>query len=122
MLVRRLEKLKEIIAIDETILREIINPLHDDGDLKLGYSIAHAIVKPGNASLSHRIKTSSEIYYILKGSGRMYINEESKDVGPGDTIYVPPNAIQYIENTGDADLVFLCIVYPSWRAEDEELV
>lgn len=122
MLVRRLENLKEIIAIDETILREIINPLHDDGDLKLGYSIAHAIVKPGNASLSHRIKTSSEIYYILKGSGRMYINEESKDVGPGDTIYVPPNAIQYIENTGDADLVFLCIVYPSWRAEDEELV
>ncbi len=122
MLVRRLEKLKEIIAIDETILREIINPLHDDGNLKLGYSIAHAIVKPGNASLSHRIKTSSEIYYILKGCGRMYVDEENEDVGPGDTIYVPPNAIQYIENTGDTNLVFLCIVYPSWRAEDEELI
>jgi len=122
MLVRRLDKLKEIIAIDETILREIINPLHDDRNLKLGYSIAHAIVKPGNASLSHRIKTSSEIYYILKGSGRMYVDEESEDVGPSDTIFVPPNATQYIENTGDTDLVFLCIVYPSWRAEDEELV
>jgi len=122
MLVRRLEKLKEIIAIDETILREIINPLHDDGNLKLGYSIAHAIVKPGNASLSHRIKTSTEIYFILNGRGRMYIDEESEDVGPGDTIYVPPNAIQYIENTGDTNLVFLCIVYPSWRAEDEELI
>ncbi|TET15192.1 MAG: cupin domain-containing protein, partial [Candidatus Thorarchaeota archaeon] len=45
-----------------------------------------------------------------------------EDVGPGDTIYVPPNAIQYIENTGDTNLVFLCIVYPSWRAEDEELI
>ena len=122
MLVRRLEKLKEITAIDDTILREIINPLHDEGNLKLGYSIAHAIVKLGNASLSHRIKTSSEIYYILKGSGRMYVDEESEDVGPSDTIYVPPDAIQYIENTGDTDLVFLCIVYPSWRAEDEELV
>jgi len=122
MLVRRLSKLKEIIAIDETILREIINPLHDDGNLKLGYSIAHAIVKPGKASLSHRIKTSSEIYYILKGSGRMYVDKVSKDVGPSDTIYVPPNATQYIQNTGDTDLVFLCIVYPSWRAEDEELV
>ena len=122
MLIRRLENLKEIVAIDETILREIFNPLHDDGTLKLGYSIAHAIVKPSNASLSHRIKTSSEIYYILKGSGRMYVDEESEDVGPEDTIYVPPNATQYIQNTGDADLVFLCIVYPSWRAEDEELV
>jgi mannose-6-phosphate isomerase-like protein (cupin superfamily) len=122
MLIRRLENLKEIIAIDETILREIINPVHDEGNLKLGYSIAHAIVKPGNASLSHRIKTSSEIYYILKGNGCMYVDEESEDARPGDTIYVPPNAIQYIENTGDTDLVFLCIVYPSWRAEDEELV
>ena len=121
MLVRRLEKLNEIIAIDDTILREIINPLHDDRNLNLGYSIAHAIVKPGNASLSHRIKTSSEIYYILTGRGRMYVDEETEDVGAGDTIYVPPNAIQHIENTGDTDLVFLCIVYPSWRAEDEEL-
>ncbi len=122
MLVRRLDDLQEITAIDDTILREIINPLHDEANLKLDYSIAHAIVKPGNASLSHRIKTSSEIYYILKGSGRMYVDEESEDVGPSDTIYVPPDAIQYIENTGDTDLVFLCIVYPSWRAEDEELV
>jgi len=122
MLVRRLENLKEIIAIDDTILREIINPLHDDGNPKLGYSIAHAIVKPGSASLSHRIKTSSELYYILKGSGRIYVDEESEDVCPSDTIYVPPNATQYIENTGDTDLMFLCIVYPSWRAEDEELV
>jgi len=122
MLVRHLDDLQKITAIDDTILREIINPLHDDGNLKLGYSIAHAIVNPGNSSLPHRIKTSSEIYYILNGSGRMYVDEESEDVGPGDTIYVPPNATQYIENTGDADLVFLCIVYPSWRAEDEELV
>ncbi|MCK4483810.1 MAG: cupin domain-containing protein [Candidatus Thorarchaeota archaeon] len=122
MLVRHLDDLQKITAIDDTILCEIINPLHDDGNLKLGYSIAHAIIKPGNASLSHRIKTSSEIYYILSGSGLMYVDEESEDVGPGDTIYVPPNATQYIENTGGTDLVFLCIVYPSWRAEDEELV
>jgi mannose-6-phosphate isomerase-like protein (cupin superfamily) len=122
MLVRRLDDLQEITAIDDTILREIINPIHDKADLKLGYSIAHAIVKPGNASLFHRIKTSSEIYYILKGSGSMYVDEESEDVSPGDTIYVPPNATQYIENTGETDLVFLCIVYPPWRADDEELV
>jgi mannose-6-phosphate isomerase-like protein (cupin superfamily) len=122
MLVRRLDDLQEITAIDDTILREIINPLHDEGNLKLDYSIAHAIVKSGNASLLHRIKTSSEIYYILSGSGCMYVDEESEDVDPGDTIYVPPNATQYIENTGETDLVFLCIVYPPWRADDEELV
>jgi len=28
---------------------------------------------------------------------------------------------QYIENTGDSDLKFLCIVDPAWREENEEV-
>jgi mannose-6-phosphate isomerase-like protein (cupin superfamily) len=43
-------------------------------------------------------------------------------VGPGDTVYIPPGAGQQITNTGRSDLVFLAIVDPAWRAEDEELL
>ena len=110
----------EIIAIDETRLRELLNPLQDKDDLKIGYSLAHAVIRAGKTSLSHRIKTSSEVYYIVKGRGIMHINEEINEVRPGDTVYIPPGSMQYIENNGTQDLVFLCIVYPSWRAEDEE--
>lgn len=35
---------------------------------------------------------------------------------------MPPNSTQYIKNTGDYDLSFLCIVEPMWRREEEELV
>ena len=48
----------------------------------------------------------------------MHINDEVEEVGAYDTIYIP-NAVQYIENTGDEELEFICIVDPAWRAEDE---
>jgi mannose-6-phosphate isomerase-like protein (cupin superfamily) len=59
---------------------------------------------------------------MLKGSGLMHIGDETAEAGPGDAVYIPPGSVQYIENTGNEDLAFLCIVYPSWRAEDEEAV
>lgn len=121
MIVRRLRELGEIVAIDDTRLREMFNPLHDDGSLLLGYSLAHAIVKPHSESLPHRLKTSSETYYILQGRGEMHIDNESGEVKVNDAIYVPPGSRQYISNTGTTDLVFLCIVNPPWKGEDEEL-
>jgi len=52
----------------------------------------------------------------------MFINGESADAGPGDAIYIPPHARQYIHNTGAGELRFLCIVDPAWRAEDEDVL
>ena len=40
----------------------------------------------------------------------------------GDTIYVPPGAPQFVLNTGVIPLVFLCIVDPAWRVEDEQVL
>lgn len=119
MFVRRHSDCEEFVAADETILREPIHP--DKADLALRYSIVHAIVKPHKRSLLHRLKTS-EVYYILEGEGIMHIDEETEKVGPGDTIYIPPNGKQYIENTGDSELKFLAIVDPAWRPEDEEVL
>ena len=122
MLVKRLDQLKEIVALDDTIIREMLNPRHDSAPLHLGYSLAHATLPPKKTSLPHRFKTASEVYYILKGEGMMYIDDEAERVGPGDTIYIPPQAVQSIENIGDSNLEFLCIVYPEWEPDAEELV
>jgi mannose-6-phosphate isomerase-like protein (cupin superfamily) len=117
--IRDLTDCEEIIAGDRAVLRELLHP--DKADLKISYSLAHAIVKPGQASLQHRLKTS-EVYYILEGEGIMYIDDESAEVHPGHAVYVPPNSTQYIKNTGSSDLRFLCIVDPAWRQEDEEVL
>jgi mannose-6-phosphate isomerase-like protein (cupin superfamily) len=88
----------------------------------MNFSIALAILKPGKSSLPHRMKSSVEIYFILEGKAHMHIENDSEIVEPDQTIYIPPRSVQWIENIGNSDLKFLCMVSPPWKAEDEELV
>jgi mannose-6-phosphate isomerase-like protein (cupin superfamily) len=118
MFIRDLQKCKQFTSGDNCILRELFNPLKDTLDLK--YSLAHAVVEPGKTTYSHRLK-SSEVYYILKGRGEMHIDGETKKVRKGQAVYIPPYSVQRIKNTGRGDLVFLCIVDPAWKKEDEEI-
>jgi mannose-6-phosphate isomerase-like protein (cupin superfamily)/2'-5' RNA ligase len=119
MLIRHLKDCDEFTAGDDSILRELLHP--DRADLKIRYSLAHATVKPGERTKPHRLRTT-EVYYILEGRGRMHIDDAAAEIGIQSAIYIPPHSVQYIENTGDNDLVFLCIVDPAWRREDEEIV
>ncbi len=120
MFVRDVRDYGDIKSIDNAILKELLHPSRDK--INVGYSIAYARVKPGEETLLHRLKESSEVYYILEGVGEMYVDGEKRKVFPNQIIYIPPNSIQKIGNIGETDLVFLCIVYPPWRSEDEELV
>ena len=119
MLIKDLRKCEEIIAGDNSILRELLNPLKEN--LKIRYSLAHTRVRPGQTTLDHRLK-SAEVYYILEGSGQMYVDDQREAVMAGQAIYIPPQSVQRIRNDGPDDLVFLCIVDPPWRPEDEEVV
>jgi mannose-6-phosphate isomerase-like protein (cupin superfamily) len=116
MLIRKLLDCPEFIAGDGTKLRELLHP--DKQDIALRYSLAHAIVPVGQVSTPHSL-TTSEVYYILEGQGEMHIDEEVTTVEPGDAVYIPPKARQYICNTGTVPLVFICLVDPAWRQEDE---
>lgn len=118
MFIKDLCACDEIIAGDGTILRELLHP--DKADFQIRFSLAHAMVKPGQSSLPHKLK-NSEVYYILEGQGIMHVDDESAKVGSGQAVYIPPNSRQYIENTGDSDLKFLCIVDPAWQPQDEEV-
>jgi mannose-6-phosphate isomerase-like protein (cupin superfamily) len=118
MFVQLLRDCREFVAGDGSILRELLHP--DKAALDIHYSLAHATVGPGQKTKPHRLK-SCEVYYILAGEGMVHIDRETRPVGPGCTVYIPPRAIQHIENTGDSDLSFLCIVDPAWRQDDEEI-
>jgi len=119
MWIKDLEDCPEFLAGDNTILRELVQP--HKVPLELRYSLAHAVLKPGKISQPHRLRTS-ELYYLLQGEGEMSIDGETARVRPGQAIYIPPHAVQFIRNTGSVDLVFLCIVDPAWRVEDEEVL
>jgi mannose-6-phosphate isomerase-like protein (cupin superfamily) len=116
MLIVDVNDCPQFVAGDETLLREVLHPAVQAAPIR--YSIAHALLKPGRRSLPHRLR-GSEVYYFISGRGRMFVNEANSEVRAGVVVYVPPEAIQFVENIGDEDLVFLCIVDPAWRAEDE---
>lgn len=119
MFVRSLSDCEEFVAGDGSLLRELLHP--DKMEAETRYSLAHARVAPAEATRPHRL-VASEVYYILAGCGRMFIDDESQVVGAGCAVYIPPGATQSIENAGDDDLIFLCIVDPAWREQDEEIV
>ena len=113
MLVKRLECCAPIVANDLTELRELLHPDHDG--IPLGYSLAHAVIRPGHRSIRHHLHGAGEVYYLLSGSGRMHIDDDEQEVRAGDALLIPPGAVQYLENTGADDLQFLAIVEPAWQ-------
>jgi mannose-6-phosphate isomerase-like protein (cupin superfamily) len=122
MLIKDIQNCTYFTALDNSTLCELLHPANEPEDLAIRCSIAHAIVKAGEKTRAHRLKTAAEVYYILEGKGIMYIDDEAAAVHSGQAVYIPPNAKQYIHNTGKSDLKFLCIVYPMWHRNDEELV
>lgn len=118
MIIRDIEKAKYINASDQTKLCELIHPLRE-GVFQVSYSLAYVILKPGEKSQPHKLKSSSEVYYILDGNGIIYVDDENSEIKAGQAIYVPPKSKQFIKNYGKVDLKFLCIVSPPWQSLDD---
>lgn len=116
---RRLNDCEEFIAGDGSTLREILHP--DKADVQIRYSLAHARVAVGQRTKAHILK-SSEVYYVIAGQGLMHVDDQRFEVGPDCAVCIPPNSVQYIENTGECEIVFLCIVDPAWRRQDERVL
>jgi len=109
-------------VMDGSLLAELLHPDTVPGAQRLRCSIAHAMVPPGESTLPHVLKSSTEIYYILEGEGEMHVGVRSAPVHAGQAILIPRGRKQFIRNTGTGNLVFLCVVTPKWQATDEELV
>jgi mannose-6-phosphate isomerase-like protein (cupin superfamily) len=79
-------------------------------------SLAEATIPAGGATQRHYHRASEEFYYILEGSGSMEIDGETREVGVGDAILIPPGAWHQI--TAAEALRFLCCCAPPYAHED----
>lgn len=116
MFVKKIKDCDLLEANDGCMIRELLHPKNDSVDLP--YSIAVATVAQNQQSHAHKL-VQDEVYYILTGQGRMYIDDESRLVNKGEVILIPADSVQWIENSGDCDLVFLAIVSPPWFKEGD---
>lgn len=64
----------------------------------------------GNSIGMHDHVDDFEVYYILKGKGKVLDNDELVEVSVGDVIYTGDGNIHFIENIGDEELEFIAVV------------
>lgn len=82
-------------------------------------SIARATVAPGVTTQLHSVKDTIERYVILEGKGQVFIEDsEPEPVEYLDVVTIPAGATQKISNTGNSELVFLCICTPRFEQKN----
>jgi mannose-6-phosphate isomerase-like protein (cupin superfamily) len=102
-------------TVDGSTIRELL--AHRNSAIRQ-QSLAEARLASGQATTPHHHKVTEEIYYILSGTALMTLAGESRPVGPGDAIAIPPGLIHTIKNTGGEELVFLCTCAPGYEHTD----
>ena len=55
------------------------------------------------------IDPMEEIYFVLSGSGEMHVDEETRQVGPGDATWIPVGSRHSLLNNGKEDCVILVV-------------
>lgn len=65
-------------------------------------------VSPGERSTPHS-HDEEETFIFLEGTGRMHVDDETRDVGPGDVVYLPRFSTHCVVNDSDRPVSFLCV-------------
>lgn len=116
------DQIDAYVTRDGSEIRELMHPaIH--GELgSQAQSLAEARVAPGTRTIRHRHHRSEEIYHISSGRGRMLRGERWFDIGPGDTVCIPPGMPHQLESAADHPLVVLCSCSPPYAHDDTELL
>jgi mannose-6-phosphate isomerase-like protein (cupin superfamily) len=119
MSLKKCSELNFVKGYENTKIKQYFHPYNTSSEIS--YSLAQFTLETGATSKLHKIK-SSEIYYILEGKGILEINKKQFHLEKNDSAHVPANSEQFIKNIGTSELVFLCIVEPAWKKENEEIL
>ena len=81
-------------------------------------SLAEATVPPEGTTDEHYHEVSEEIYFFTSGTGRIRVDGEEREVGPGDCVVLSPGMRHKLFAGPDEPLVLLCCCSPAYSHED----
>ena len=82
-------------------------------------SIAKITIPPHTSVEKHYHLQSEEVYQIIDGEGAMLLGKETRKVGPGEAVPIPPGTWHSIDKQSDQDLVMIVTCSPPWTPEDQ---
>lgn len=76
--------------------------LFDSSELEGILFFAFAVVEPGK-ELELHIDPYEEIYYVLQGTAMMRVDDDEREVHPGDAVWIPCGSPHSMRNDGKED-------------------
>ncbi|MFI1681273.1 cupin domain-containing protein [Streptomyces sp. NPDC020607] len=90
--------------------------LASGADLHGGWeAVEWACVPPGGVSGEHLHTRTEEVYFILSGTGEIYLDGTAHPIAPGSMVLTGLGTVHGLRNTGDSDLAWLVIEMRSPR-------
>lgn len=81
--------------------------------VSLGLAVVEKSIRP------HYQKVSDEIYYVLKGRGRLTVNGVARELAEGDSVAIPKGQVHGFENTGEEPCLILFASGPKFVPETD---
>jgi mannose-6-phosphate isomerase-like protein (cupin superfamily) len=75
--------------------------------------LAIARLAPGKEIEAH-VDPMEEIYFVLSGMGEMRVDDEKRNVGPGDATWIPAGSSHSLLNNAQEDCLILVVASPVW--------
>ena len=97
----------------------LMRKLTDAKDFK-GMDFVHVTIK--DSTKKHYHKKLTEIYYVLKGSIKVDVDNKIENLKEGQMIMIFPNTNHKAWKTSKEDAKLLVACCPPWSEEDEILV
>ena len=116
--VQNIDRVEAFITKDGSEIRELL--AHRNSCIR-NQTLAEARLPAGASTAAHHHVKTEEIYYVLEGRGLMRVGDETREVGPGDAVAIPPGAVHQITNAGTTALKFLCCCAPGYEHDDTVL-
>jgi quercetin dioxygenase-like cupin family protein len=78
-------------------------------------------LRPGQASTRHRHRSTTELYLLIEGTGRIRVGADVHTLKPLDSLLVDPDEIRQLFNDTDADQLWLVVGAPPEPANTLEM-
>lgn len=75
-------------------------------------------ILPGKETKEDSHPYEHEIF-VLQGKGEVKVGNKLEEIKEGDALFIPPNYIHMVKNTGGGILRFICLVPSSYRKYKE---
>jgi quercetin dioxygenase-like cupin family protein len=76
---------------------------------------------PGQASTRHRHRSTTELYLLVEGTGRIRVGDDLHTLEPLSSLVVEPDEVRQLFNDTDADQLWLVVGAPPEPANTLEM-